>query len=262
MNTLDYAIFGSFLAINLGVGLWFGKGVKSLKEYAVGNRDFSTINIIATIVASAFSGLFFMFITSKVHNKGLFYIIANCGLPLQILFMGLLTIRMGAFLNKLSVAEAMGSVYGKKVRIITALGGILRSISFIAAQFKISAMALTILFNLEGAQAAVVSAIVVTLYATFGGIRSVSFTDMVQLLAILIFLPMLASLAFKNFCCTTNLFEGLQDPRFSISKTSKRPPRFWLVFPSFSFMHFLHFAPPIFNAWPSRAIRCKQGIVL
>lgn len=43
----------TFLLSNIIVGIFSG-GVKTVKEYAVGKRDFSTGDIVATIVAIAY----------------------------------------------------------------------------------------------------------------------------------------------------------------------------------------------------------------
>ena len=39
---IDSAIFISFLVFNLAVGLFYSRGIKNIKEYAIGNRGFST----------------------------------------------------------------------------------------------------------------------------------------------------------------------------------------------------------------------------
>jgi len=35
---IDSAIFISFLVFNLAVGLFYSRGIKNIKEYAIGNR--------------------------------------------------------------------------------------------------------------------------------------------------------------------------------------------------------------------------------
>ena len=45
--------------------------------------------------------------------------------------------RMGEFLGNVSVAEAMGDIYGKEIRLITAICGILKMVGGIAVQFKV-----------------------------------------------------------------------------------------------------------------------------
>ncbi|PCJ29434.1 MAG: hypothetical protein COA94_01535 [Rickettsiales bacterium] len=49
---VDMAIVVVFLLINLGVGLYYGQGVKNIKDYALGGRNFSTATLTATVIAS------------------------------------------------------------------------------------------------------------------------------------------------------------------------------------------------------------------
>ena len=54
--TLDVALFIVFLAVNLIVGLSYGRKVKDLKDYALGGKNFSTSTLTATIVATWIGG--------------------------------------------------------------------------------------------------------------------------------------------------------------------------------------------------------------
>ena len=45
-------LFLAFLAINLLIGLRAGRKVKSLRDFSIGNKDFSTGTLAATIVAT------------------------------------------------------------------------------------------------------------------------------------------------------------------------------------------------------------------
>ena len=44
---------------------------------------------------------------------------------------------MGEFIGATSIAEAMGSLYGDKIRLITAIAGTIGSAGLIAVQFKV-----------------------------------------------------------------------------------------------------------------------------
>jgi Na+/proline symporter len=49
---IDTTIVVGFLLVNLAVGLYYGKKIKTIKDYALGNRSFSTAALVATIVAT------------------------------------------------------------------------------------------------------------------------------------------------------------------------------------------------------------------
>ena len=71
---LDTAIFVSFLAINLVVGLFYSWGVKTVKEYALGT-GFTTSAMVATIVATHVDGGAFSIDLVESYREGLYYIL-------------------------------------------------------------------------------------------------------------------------------------------------------------------------------------------
>ncbi|WP_341752660.1 MULTISPECIES: sodium:solute symporter family protein [unclassified Candidatus Tisiphia] len=180
---LDTAIFATFLIFNLAVGLFYSRGIKNIKEYAIGNRNFSTSTITATIIATCIGGGLFSEAVSESYKQGLYFIIPALGEPLALVIVGyFLAPRMAEFLGNLSIAEAMGTLYGKKVQLLTAIAGIFLCIGIVAVQFKVSATMLQLFFNVSSFHAVLASAVIVILYSAFGGIKAVTFTDIIQFL--------------------------------------------------------------------------------
>ena len=54
--TLDIALFVGFFVLNLIVGLKYRGKRQTFREYAIGNKEFSTAILTATIVATWMSG--------------------------------------------------------------------------------------------------------------------------------------------------------------------------------------------------------------
>ena len=71
---IDITIFIGFLIVNLIVGLAYSGGIKNISQYAIGNRNFSTGAIVATIVATFIGVGSFSMWTSGVFTTCLFYI--------------------------------------------------------------------------------------------------------------------------------------------------------------------------------------------
>ncbi len=53
---IDSIIFITFLIITLFIGIRYGSKLKTLKDYALGDKNFSTITISATITATYMLG--------------------------------------------------------------------------------------------------------------------------------------------------------------------------------------------------------------
>ena len=77
MFNIDVAIVVIFLVVTLGVGLYHGRNVKDIRDYALGGRNFSTATLAATIIATWISGSWFMITMTKAYQDGwmFFYLI-------------------------------------------------------------------------------------------------------------------------------------------------------------------------------------------
>ncbi len=196
---IDLVLVILFLAITLTIGLWSGKGLVSLQDYALGGRRFSTTALTATIIATWISGSAFSILTADAYQKGIFQIIARIGTVIGLLVNScILAPRMGEFLGKFSIAEVAGDLYGKTFRIITAFCSIMVSAGFIAAQVKVLSFLFTHFFVVNSLYATLLSSIIVILYSTFGGVRAVIFTDIFQFLALGTFIPIIAIITWET----------------------------------------------------------------
>ncbi|MCC8461074.1 MAG: sodium:solute symporter family protein [Candidatus Megaira endosymbiont of Carteria cerasiformis] len=185
---VDHIIFFAFLILNIILGLKSSKGITSITQYAIGDRNFSTGAIVATIVSTWIGGGFFFLLSLQKLTLTAF-----------LLFLGYFFIpRMGQFLGKLSIAEAMGELYGNKVRLITAISGIIGVCGIIAIQFKVAGLVFEYLLNISKFQGIFLIGAVVILYSTMGGIKSVTFTDMIQFLTFGSIIPIMTYYFFNN----------------------------------------------------------------
>ena len=168
---IDIVIIVSFLVINLLFGLYSSRGVTTVKEYAIGNRNFSTATIAATIVATWIFGSVISLNLLETYNNGLYFVLPALSDGLSFFIIAYFYApRMKDFLGNLSVAEAMGSIYGKQVRGITAISAVIPAIGNVAAQFSILAILFSYLFDTLGGYTLVITGFIVIIYTTFGGI--------------------------------------------------------------------------------------------
>lgn len=190
--SIDEIIVLGFLLLNLLVGLYYGRNVKTVKNYALGERNFSTSAIVATIVATWISGGSFSFYMAETYMQGLRFVLAIIADALSFLIIAYIFIpRMQHLLGKLSVAEVMGDLYGKNIRIITAITGFIGTIGALAIQFKIFSEVLKYFFAISAMYSTIISGLVVIIYSTFGGIKSVTLTDIVQIITFSLVIPII-----------------------------------------------------------------------
>jgi solute:Na+ symporter, SSS family len=111
----------------------------------------------------------------------------------------------------------MGDLYGNKVRVITAIAGTIGATGVIAMQFKVFGSIFAYFINIPAFYSIIISGAIATIYSAFGGIRSVTFTDILQAMAFGVIIPMLGFAIWGHFYNTELTIQGaLADPKFDL----------------------------------------------
>ncbi len=242
-HPIDIAIFAVFLVITLIVGLFYGRQVKTLKDFAMGGNNFSTVTLVATVVATYAAGSTLFVCIENTYTNGLYFLIALLGYPISMFLNGHLAMRMGEFMKSVSVAGAMKDLYGENVQLITAISGIIRGIGAVAVQFAVMAKMLEFLFNLEGSTAIYIAASIVIFYSSFGGVRAVAFTDVLQFFTFATIIPILALTVWNSIQDPTRVVSTVAaNATFDIREVVGWTPRFISTLGLF-----LYYALPGFN---------------
>lgn len=240
---IDAIIIALFLVINLAVGIYFGQGIKTIRDFAVGDRQFASASIAATIIATWISGSFFSVSISQLYREGVWFIPAALGDILSLLIIShILAPRMKQFLNHLSVAETMGALYGKQIRVVTAVTSIAQAVAMTALQIKVFASVFSYFFNFAPVTATIASSFVVICYSTWGGIKSVALTDVFQFFTFGLLIPLFAVFIWQSFGDMDKLVTALHtNPLLDLSELiNYHDPKFfpnlclmlWFLIPS------------------------------
>ncbi len=258
-DNIDIIIFSCFLVVNLLIGVISVRkarikkytAMQSMKEYAIGRRNFSTTTIAATAIVIWVSGSVFLTNIFQVYTNGLFYIVpAIVGSIINgLLVCFVLAPRVERFLGNFSIAEAMGNLYGQKVRFITAIASIGYCIAKVAIQFHIASVILQLFSNFSGFYSTLSIAIVVITYSSFGGIRAITFSDTVQFFTFCVVVPILGLAIWQNFDNESIVYNTvLQSPLFDFTQlVNINNPKFWPLISSFIFFIFPSVNPAVFQ---------------
>ena len=248
--TLDIALFIGFFVLNVIVGLKYRGKRQTFQEYAIGNKEFSTAILTATMVATFVSGSALFNCLENTYSQGLYYIVAVIiGVTAGLLITGrVLGPRMGKLLNKVSVADALGSLYGKQVQAIVGISGVLASIGYIAIQFQVISKILTILFSYEGPWVTIIAATILILYAASGGVRAVTFTDVIQFFTFGTLLPVLALVIWQHIKDPSQVAQVLHhNPLFSFKEVIGWTPAFMGTLILMGYFITPELSPPLFQ---------------
>ena len=246
---INILLFCVFLVFNMSVALFYSRGVMNLNVYALGGRNFSTSTLVATIVASWLGAGFFNYNITETYRQGLVFLIPASLDSIGMLMIGYLCAhRMGEFLGEMSIASSMNSLFGRGPSVITALMSLFLSTGYLAMQFKVSSKILELVFGTSGIYVTFASSIIVILYSAFGGIRSVTFTDIIQFFTFACILPFLALVIYDAIIDRTQVADVLfSNELFSFAKLFdfSNPKLYEML--GLCFVFFPEFAPAIFQ---------------
>lgn len=74
LNIALFIIVATFLICTLGVGIYFSRRKTSFREYAVGNKEFATATLVATVLATLYGGGGLVRNVETTHAFGLWWI--------------------------------------------------------------------------------------------------------------------------------------------------------------------------------------------
>lgn len=256
---IDYLIFFSFLVLNIVLGLASSKGTHTIEQFAISDRKFSTSTLVSTLIATWICGEFFFSVVSETYKNGLYCILCTlCNVLSFIITAYIFIPRMRVFLGKISIAEAMGELYGQKTRLCTSVAGFICVVGVIAVQLKIAGIVFEYVLNINSIYGIIISGIIVTIYSSLGGIKSVTFTDVLQFFTFGMIIPIITLYFFVNARETQgNLYDfftshvnyNLNDV-FDMTKS-----KFW----SYLFLSF-YMAIPAFNPAIFQRIAMAQSV--
>lgn len=256
---IDLILAALFIIGNVLLGFYWGRNVKTEKEYAIGNRDWSLSALVATIIACWVGGDELFVDLENIYSTGLHFVLASMGQVLGLLLIAYIFIpRMGEFLGDFSMAESMGKLYGKKVRIIAAGAGSLAAIGLMAVQFKVFGLVFSQYFGIHPTMSLILSGFIIISYSTIGGVRAVTITDMLQLFVFAaVLLPILSAVIWNEYISVNGFsFEAAtKSPLFDID-TYFKGEKFWPL----AWLFFLFIMPGLHPSLYQRIIMGKSVI--
>jgi len=217
---MDLVIISLYLGGILLFGLWYGRGIKDLGDYAVAGKAYSAPIIFATLSASFIGGGFSMGNAEKVFRFGIMNIVALFGFSLsQILIARFIAPRMGRYEDAISVGDIMEKSYGTKAKIFTGFFALIACAGILGAQIGAMGHIFNVFLEIPKFHGILIGIGIVLIYVTAGGMKSVVGTDIVQFIFLIIGIPLTLILAVHYSGGISALVHSVPAQHFSIPAT-------------------------------------------
>lgn len=188
---IDIAIVGVYLAGTLFLGLWAGRHIKTLNEYSVAGRSYTTWTVFATLSASFIGGGFTMGNAEKVFLLGIVNIFALWGFSLkELLVASVIAPRTTHFPEFVSVGDIMVGDYGKIGKVVTGVCSVLLCAGIVGAQVGAMGYIFDVFLGITPLVGIIVGCGIVITYSTVGGMKAIVWTDVLQFCVLVIGIPL------------------------------------------------------------------------
>jgi SSS family solute:Na+ symporter len=170
--------------------MWQGFHIKTIKEYAIGNKPIPITLIISTIIVTWIDGGSTFEPAANSFKYGVIGLYPQLGIVVYLYIISkFLAPRMKPFFNMISVGEVMESIYGPWAGFLTAIAAVVRCCGAVGIQIFVMSDLLEYLLPDNRFECLLLSTFTVFLYTAFGGIKSIAIADCLQALIIFFIIP-------------------------------------------------------------------------
>ncbi len=180
-----------YLIAVLLIGLWAGRGMKGMQDFALAGKSFGMLVIFATLSASFIGGGFSMGNAEKVFLIGVSNIVALWGFSIkEILVARYIAPRMGQYPQAISVGDIMDQHYGRGARIFSGFFAIALCAGILGAQVGAMGYVFNLFLDVDKVWGILIGCSIVIAYSTIGGMRAVVWTDVMQFIVLAVGIPL------------------------------------------------------------------------
>ncbi len=213
----EYVMVFGYLLLVLALGIWSGRKVKDLNDYAVAGRSYGALIIFMTLSASFIGGGFTMGNAEKVFLFGMVNVFCLWGFSLkEILVARYIAPRMNNFPDAISVGDVMEINYGKPGKIITGVFSVFLCAGILGAQVGGIGYISNLFLGIPILYGILIGTGIVIAYDTVGGMRSVVATDVLQFVTLAVGIPLTLVLGIHYVGGVGSFFSKVPDSHFSI----------------------------------------------
>ncbi|MEM7361690.1 MAG: sodium:solute symporter family protein [Bacteroidota bacterium] len=187
---LSHPLIPLFFVVNLVIGWWAHRKAKanSFEDYALASRDLPTGVLIMTILATLISASELILVDIIVDCGFVEYITTFLQFAISTLFIGIFIAPQLVHFDEPTFGGVMGKLYGQGVQLLAGSIHFLLSLLLLATQIGTIGILSSKLLGMDFSTGVLFFGGIIVLYSALGGMRAVSYTDVLQLMMVFIVL--------------------------------------------------------------------------
>ena len=184
-----------YLLGTLAIGVWAGSRVKTTSDFAIAGRSLPLIMVVTTTFATWFGAETVMGIPAKFLQGGLNAIVEDpFGAGTCLILVGLFFAAKLYKMNLLTIGNFYRQRYGKGIEVFCSIAIILSYLGWVAAQITALGLVFSVLTGgaISPTTGMILGTLAVLVYVVVGGFHAVAWTDLIQMIVLVVGLTVIA----------------------------------------------------------------------
>lgn len=220
VTTIDGFIIAAYLIAIFAISLYRSNRSFSLREYAIGKKDFNSWALFSTLSAAIVGANTTLGLSAQTYAFGIVFLLTYFGCSVQQV---LVTLYFAPRLKQQfphahSAGEVMGRLYGKYGQVCTGVFSLMFCLGIMSAQVAGMGYIFYLFFGVSQLIGCLIGCGVVILYAAFGGIKGVVNVNIFQLVLLTVVLLMISSISVQEAKGLTRVFKSIPPSHWSLFK--------------------------------------------
>ncbi|MEM7362102.1 MAG: ATP-binding protein, partial [Bacteroidota bacterium] len=232
---------------NLAIGAWAHRKATagSFEDYALASRNLPTGVLVMTLLGT-FVGGGNLLDPEWAYKHGFLQGLGNISYIIVFILVGTFLAPSLVYFNDCyTIGDLMKRFYGSIAQLFSSLIGILISLFIISSQIQTIGKVSNVIFEIDPSLAIFIFGIIIVIYSAWGGMRAITYTDVLQLMMCFFVLTLICGMLIQRIGGIQEILNAppkklsiLSNPNFYFKL---KIISFWVIFPTFLL------TPPIFQ---------------
>lgn len=237
---IDNILLIGYLIFLLVIGYFSGRKLKTPREFALSDRPFSLVTMVATLFASFFAGTNLFGVPERICKVGVIFFICFLGNAVNLWLVAKTMIDpVVKYRDAVTLGDIAHDMYGKFGRILVGVCTVLACAGVVGAQMAVIGVIGRDFLHIDSNLAVAIGCCILIMYSSFGGVKAVAFTDVLQFFVFAVILPMIVGILLHKVGNLWDLWNALPETHKTICRADS-----WNYFVLFLFYCCPVFDPP------------------
>src|SRR3954453_1708815 len=182
MTMFDWLVLAVTLSGMIGYGLWRARGSSTTKQYLLGGKEMPWYAMALSIMATQASAVTFISTTGQAYVDGMRFVQFYLGLPIAMILIAETAVPVFHRSGVYTAYEYLEQRFDVKTRfLVSSIFLISRGLA-VGVSLSAPAIVLSVIVGVPDTWTVVIMGTIITLFAAFGGIKAITWTDTQQML--------------------------------------------------------------------------------